>query len=122
MTIGYGHVIKPSESFTSLTQSQAFSLLKSDLAGYEESVNNEFGTILNQNQFDALVSFCYNCGVNAWPNANLTDDVKAGASADTLRTDFTNWSSCNYVFLQGLYNRRLDEWEMFVNADYVRNH
>jgi len=122
VTIGYGHVILPGESFTTLTQVEAFALLKSDLVGYVTSTNNEFGVILNQNKFDALVSFCFNTGKNVWSLANLTDDVKAGASNEILKTDFTNWSSCNHVVLQGLLNRRLDEWEMFVYGDYVRTH
>ena len=122
LTIGYGHVILPGEIFTSLTQAEGLALLKSDLIGYQQSVNNEFGVILNQNQFDSLVSFCYNTGKNVWSQANLTNDVKSGASADVLKTDFTNWSHCNGVVVPGLINRRLDEWEMFVYGDYVRTH
>lgn len=52
----------------------------------------------------------------------LTNAVKTGASNDILKTDFSNWSSYNNVVLQGLLNRRLDEWEMFVYGDYVRTH
>lgn len=122
LTIGYGHVILPGKSFTSLTQAQSLALMKTDLATYHQSVNNEFGPILNQNQFDALVSFCYNCGKNVWRSANLTGDIKSGASNDVLKTDFTNWSLCGNVVVQGLLNRRLDEWEMYVNGDYVRTH
>lgn len=122
LTIGYGHVIQPGENFTTLTETEALAILKSDLSGYEESVNSEFGSILNQYQFDSLVSFCYNTGKNVWKLANLTNDVKTGASDDQLKTDFTNWSHCNGQIVQGLLNRRLDEWEMFVNGDYVRTH
>ena len=121
VTIGYGHVIVSGESFTTLTQAEAFALLKSDLVRFQTSVNNQFGVILNQNKFDALVSFCYNVGY-VWDHALLTNAVKTGASDDILKTDFTNWSSCNNVVLQGLLNRRLDEWEMFVYGDYVRTH
>lgn len=122
LTIGYGHVIMPGESFISLTKDQALTLLKIDLAGYVKSVNNEFGTILNQNKFDALVSFCYNTSKGVWSQANLTNDIKSGASNAVLKTDFTNWSHCNGAVVQGLLNRRLDEWEMFVYGDYVRTH
>ena len=122
VTIGYGHVIRPGESFTTLTQAEGLALLKSDLVRFQASVNNRFGVILNQNKFDSLVSFCFNTGENVWDRAKLTDAVIAGASNDILKTDFTNWSSCNDVVLQGLLNRRLDEWEMFVYGDYVRTH
>ena len=127
-TIGYGHVILPGESFTSLTKTEGLALFKRDLVGYEESTNNEFGNILKQNEFDALVSFCFNLGKGVWSHANLTDDVKSGATDDRLKTDFTNWKNITdpitgqLVFVQGLLNRRLDEWEMFVYGDYVRSH
>lgn len=114
-TIGYGHVIEPGESFTSLTQPQALSLLKNDLKSCEESVNREFaGTPLTQNQFDALVSYSYNLGTNIWSKTpTLTNDIKSGASPEVLKADFARASNCNGQRLQGLVNRRLDEYELF---------
>ena len=122
LTVGYGHLIIPGENFTSLTPNQGLALLKKDLVRYEASVNDEFGDILNQNQFDSLVSFCFNTGANVWPKAYLTYDVKSGASADILKTDFTNWDHVNGEVALGLYRRRYDEWEMFVCRDYARNY
>ena len=59
-TIGYGHTAGVSNG-QAITQEQADSFLKADLEKYEKYVNAT-GLTLNQNQFDALVSFTYNCG------------------------------------------------------------
>lgn len=64
-TIGWGHYGADVKSDMVITQEQADSMLVSDIKKFEKYVNAT-GLKLNQNQFDALVSFTYNCG-----NANL---------------------------------------------------
>lgn len=118
-TVGYGHVLTDGENLSGLTQSQALSLLKNDLQGCVASVNREFaGTKLTQSQFDSLVSFSYNLGENIWSRATkLTADIKSGADAQTLKDDFTQFDHCNGQELRGLYNRRIDEWQMFTSGE-----
>lgn len=121
-TTGYGHVIKQGENLgnVTLTQKGAENLLRSDLKSCEDSVNKEFkGVNLTQNQFDALVSFSYNLGTNIWSKApKLTSDIKAGASPSVLKDDFLNCSYCGGKIVQGLVNRRLDEWQVYTNGEY----
>lgn len=60
-SIGYGHHASDITKDMSITQKVADEFLKKDVAKYEKAVNAlkyEF----NQNQFDALVDFAYNCG------------------------------------------------------------
>ena len=66
-TIGYGHTagVTPGQKLPS--KEYAMELLRVDLKKYGNSVNDlaKKGIItfpLTQNQFDALTSFCYNCG------------------------------------------------------------
>ena len=62
-TIGYGHYGSDVYAGMTITQSQAEDMLKNDLKKYEGYVNtflNNNGIDVNQNQFDALVSFTYN--------------------------------------------------------------
>jgi lysozyme len=120
VTIGYGHVVEPGENLTSLTPQQADTLLKNDLAIYEVSVNKEFAdTKLTQFQHDALVDFAYGLGPYIWPKASrLVNDIKSGASADVLKSDFTAWNMCNGNSVIGLYNRRYDDWKLFCYGDY----
>jgi len=122
-TTGYGHVIEPGENLdnVTLTQGQAQDMLKSDLKTYEASVNKEFqGTKLSQNQFDSLVSFSYGLGANIWSEVpKLVSDVKSGASADVMKEDFANCANCGGQIVQGLVNRRLDEWQVYSSGDYT---
>jgi lysozyme len=61
--IGYGHDLLPGESFPNgITPQQAANLLIQDLSTKFEPPVNRLAPEANQNQFDALVDFCYNLG------------------------------------------------------------
>ena len=64
-TIGYGHTAGVYKGMK-ITQAQADAFLKQDIAKFEKYINNPsyvpFTAQLNQNQFDALVSFAFNLG------------------------------------------------------------
>lgn len=64
-TIGYGHTAGVYKGMK-ITQAQADAFLKQDIAKFEKYINNPsyvpFTDKLNQNQFDALVSFAFNLG------------------------------------------------------------
>lgn len=64
-TIGYGHTAGVYKGMK-ITQAQADAFLKQDVAKFEKYINNPsyvlFTAQLNQNQFDALVSFAFNLG------------------------------------------------------------
>jgi lysozyme len=124
LTIGYGHVVQPGEIFTSLTQDAAQQLLISDLSngGYIKSVQNEFGKVLTtQSQLDALVSLCYNIGTGGWGDLNLTQDIKDGSNADTLKADFESICYVGGQYSPGLERRRDAEWLMFTQGVYQLN-
>ena len=121
--IGYGHVIRDNEKFTSLTECEAKNLLKKDLKSTVNLVLNiTKGLNLSQNRFEALVSFAYNCGSGALGRSTLLKDIKNEASDEKIKEDFLVWSYCNGVKLKDLMNRRLDEWEIFSKGDYKRNY
>lgn len=63
-TIGYGHSYDSSiNANTVWTQTQAEAALKEDLRKFENYVNSIVNNVtLNQNQFDALISYTYNRG------------------------------------------------------------
>ena len=64
-TIGYGRTRALSACSGAgtykITQAQAEAFLRADMSRYEAIITNRFRN-LNQHQFDALVSFAYNCG------------------------------------------------------------
>lgn len=47
---------------------------------------------INQNQFDALVSFAYNVGVPAYQGSTLRKRVNANPSDSTIRDAFKMWN------------------------------
>lgn len=65
-TIGYGHVLLPHETFTTITEAQADTLLRKDVAVSEATINKGVSVALTQNQFDALVSLAFNWGGGAF--------------------------------------------------------
>ena len=108
-TIGYGHTSGVSKGQT-ITQAQADAYLKSDCANAEKSVNNyEHRYRWNQNQFDALVSFTYNCG-----SGNLKKLLNNGMrTIPEISAKITAYHKAGGKVLQGLINRRNAEKELF---------
>jgi GH24 family phage-related lysozyme (muramidase) len=123
-TIGYGYMnndkVLPFGYTSPLTQESAETLLISTLPKYEQIVKKRFaysGVVLNQNQFDALVSFAYNIG--SIGNLLFTAIVR-GDSSDKLKDVFTQYSHMGGKVIQGLINRRLKEWELFIMPEDVK--
>lgn len=112
-TIGIGHT-RGVKAGQVITQSRADEFLADDISPVETCINKSVTVALNQNQFDALASFIFNVGENAFKNSTLLKKLNAGnyrAAAD----QFTRWVYDNNVFVQGLYNRRTDEKVLFLS-------
>lgn len=105
-TIGYGHTAGVKEGMT-ITQAQADAYLASDLEKYEKYVTNT-KLELNQNQFDALVSFTYNCG-----NGNLKTLVQ-NRTLTQIAAAMLLYTKSGGKVLQGLVRRRQEEHDLFV--------
>ena len=105
-TIGYGHTAGVKEGQT-ITLAQAEEFLKSDLVKYENYVKNK-GLSLNQNQFDALVSFTYNCGAG-----NLTKLVN-GRTLKQIADALLLYNKSKGKILAGLVRRRQAERALFL--------
>lgn len=104
-TIGYGHTVGV-KSGQKVTQKQAETLLKEDLKIYENHVAKS-GVKVNQNQFDALVSFTYNCG------AGSLKTLLSGRSLNEVSKALLLYNKAGGRVLQGLVNRRKAEKELF---------
>ena len=115
LTIGWGHTSDVYEGQT-ITQEEANNLLVNDMIKYENYVNdcNVLTFVPNQNQFDALVSFTYNCG-----QGNLVTLVQ-NRSADVVAEKLLLYINGSNGILEGLVRRRKAERELFLNCDYVQ--
>ena len=108
-TIGYGHTAGVKEGDI-ITQEQANEYLRNDLTKYEKAVLNYDAIYhFNQNQFDALVSFTYNCGVGNLKN--LTQNGKRTLAQISGKILLCN--KAGGVILRGLQRRRAAEKELF---------
>ncbi len=114
LTIGYGHVIKPSESFAELTKQQAEALLRADLQSFEGSVVRLITTPLRQNQFDALVSFAYNLGAGALQRSTLRQKVNR-LEHHSAAAEFLRWVYAGGRRLNGLVVRRQAESVLYLS-------
>lgn len=115
-TIGYGHTAGVYQGQV-ITQAQADQYLQSDMVKYENYVNKHCtGLGLNGNEFSALVSFTYNCGV-----ANLQKLVK-GRDKAQIADSLLLYNKAAGKVLNGLVRRREAERELFLSGvavDYL---
>lgn len=77
--IGYGHLIKRGEVFSTLTEPQADSLLRSDFNECLVLVQNEFPK-LKRNQLYALTLFCFQYGFGFFLKSDIYKDLKQDKS------------------------------------------
>ncbi|MGN2348320.1 cell wall-binding protein [Clostridium botulinum] len=80
------------------------------------------GVCLKQHEFDALVSFAYNCGTAGLLDSTLYKNVCTGIrNKDTITSNFQAWSNGGGKRIEGLYRRRTKEAAMFLDRDYTGN-
>lgn len=106
-TIGWGHYGADVSKNEKWTQEQADNQLKKDLAKYEKYVTKYVKIKLNENQFSALVSFCYNCGVG-----NLKKLVD-GRNTKQIAAAIPQYNKSGGKVLTGLIRRRNAEVKLF---------
>lgn len=107
-TIGYGHYGPDVAPNQVITQAEAEILLGIDLKKYEQAVTASAPCPLTQNQFDALVSFSYNCGIG-----NLKKLVN-GRTAPQVAEAMLKYNKAGGKVLAGLTRRRWAEHDLFA--------
>ena len=105
-TIGWGHYGADVRKGEKITKAQAQKLFEDDISKFVNAVNS-LDLDLNQNQFDALVSFCYNCGPG-----NLFKLVN-GKSLSQISKDLLLYNKSGGKVLNGLVKRRRAEKALF---------
>ena len=117
--MGYGHVVRSGESFSYLSKDEALQLLSTDLMAFENQVSNysnSIGVVWDQNQYDAFVSLAFNSGSNF---KGVMDDIHSGMDPYEAFGSIINAGGKPSL---GLYRRRMDEADMFVNGTYNRTY
>lgn len=118
LTIGWGHTNHHEPKFDAATvwsQEQCDEALRVDLAGFERAVERHVTVALKQHQFDALVSFAYNCGEGNLRKSTLLKRVNAG-DFKAAAAEFAKWNKAGGKVLAGLTRRRRAEARLFAGA------
>jgi lysozyme len=118
LTIGWGHTQhhgRPFNEHTRWTSEDCHEAFLEDMAGFEVAVRRLVKVPLEQHQFDALVSFAYNCGEGNLAKSTLLKKLNAGDYEGAAK-EFKKWDKANGKTLPGLTRRRASEALMFMNT------
>lgn len=112
-TVGYGHTAGVRRGDV-IDERRAEQMLAEDLKKFEAVVNRECPGV-NQNQFDALVSFTFNLGETNLRKSTLLKCVKANPNNPNIRTEFLRWNKSKGEVLPGLIRRRKAEADLYFS-------
>jgi lysozyme len=117
-TIGYGSTFYADGTKVKLketiTRDEANKLLKDTLKGFEGSVIGLLNkTKVNQNQFDALVSFTFNLGAGNLAKSQLLRFIKANPNDPKIAAEFAKWNRAGGEVSTGLVRRRKKEAQLY---------
>lgn len=115
VTIGWGHTNHHLPHFTmgeTWTREKCLEVFKADMRLFEDEVKKQVRVQLTQGQFDALVSFTYNCGGGNLAKSSLLRKLNSG-DYEGAAQQFQYWNKAGGRVLNGLTRRRLAEALMF---------
>ena len=118
-TIGYGHT-KGVYSGMTITPDDAERFLDQDIEEVENAINQALLVKVNQNQFDALVSFVFNVGTQAFYKSTLLAKLNQGLFK-VVPYEMNRWVHIHGEFSKGLQNRRNKEVALFQREDAAEN-
>jgi lysozyme len=130
-SVGVGHVIDPSHIAVKyeerknlpipegwdriLSMGEVDAILVKDLGRFERGVARLCpGSVGNQGQFDALVSFSFNVGLGNLQRSSIRMRYNRGDIEETAEA-FLMWTKAAGKVLPGLVKRRRDEMAMFLS-------
>lgn len=116
-TIGYGNTYYEDGVKVKLgdkiTKERAEELLKKLVVKYEDAVHKAIKTAMTQNQFDALVSLCWNIGATNLMNSSVAKSINKQASFAEISVNWKKWNKGGGKILPGLVKRRIAELNLY---------
>ena len=114
-TIGYGHTGSDVYSGLKISEEKAEQLLWKDIESFEQCVNSFVSVKINQNEYDALVSFTFNVGTTAFINSTLLKLLNEKADRKIVSQEFKRWvKGGDNETIPGLVRRREEECKLFL--------
>ena len=119
-TIGYGSTFYPSGKKVTMkdkpiTKETALWMLKQTANMFAKDVDTLVTSTINQNQFNALVSFAFNLGVQALTNSTLLRLVKINPTDANIAKEFLRWNKAGGKVIDGLTKRRIKESALYFS-------
>jgi lysozyme len=129
-TIAYGEGTRVTMKDSPITEDSAYALMNFELDEKEDAVQRfllRTNLTINDDQFDALVSMAYNCGVGILePGSSLRTALMSGnlmhiraAIMLYVKGTVTTFGIKRKVTLPGLVRRRKSEAQLFCNGEVI---
>ena len=115
-TIGYGHYGADVTKGMSISAGRAEELLRQDVRPIEQALN-KLGVNMRQEQFDALVSWCYNLGLGNFSQSSMLRYIVAGKSDMEITDQLVKWHNAGGKPLLGLKRRRVAEANLWHGGE-----
>jgi lysozyme len=127
-TVGIGHLVhhgrcdgRPSEApfRDGITRERAYDIFREDVVPFARAIRRHVRVPLNQPQFDALLSWAFNCGAGVLRTSTLARRLNAG-DYDSVPSELMRWNKAGNPprVLPGLTRRRRAEGELFAHGRY----
>ncbi len=118
-TISYGCTFYPNGEEVirgqRITEEYADEIFKVVADRFAVKVLDKIKQPITQNQFNALVSFAYNCGMGNFINSTLLRLVNINPNDGMIAKEFMKWNRSGGKVLKGLTNRRIAESSMYYS-------
>jgi GH24 family phage-related lysozyme (muramidase) len=115
LTIGYGHTGSDVKPGMKIDEKEAERLLWQDTESAQQTVSSFVTAKINQNEYDALVSFTFNVGPTAFVNSTLLRLLNKGADRKVVAAEFGRWVKAGSDKpVPGLVRRRDEEKKLFL--------
>ena len=119
-TIGIGTTVYPNgqkvnQSDPQINEIVSLLYLTHDLEYFCKQVDSYTTDAVNQSQFDALVSFGYNCGVGNLKSSTLLKKVNINPNDTTIAAEFLKWNRAGGKIVSGLTRRRQAESDLYFS-------
>ncbi len=98
-----------------ITPEREIQLFNNTILYYVRKVNEYVTSNINQNQFNALVSFVYNIGTTAFKTSTILKLINKNPNNPAIRAQFMRWVYSGGKKIAGLVNRRKKESDLYFS-------
>lgn len=110
---GYNRLLELYPDLETLTEAEADDILIDDLEIFENAINKILSQ-LAQHEFDAIISFCFNCGVGNFKSSTLLRRLKG--ERGSIMDAWYMWNKSGSKILRGLQLRRESEYILYSDG------